>query len=240
MPVLRVFDADGSLAPQAPLHIPATMLVPEGPDSDEWHLVAAALQIEADTAAGAASFQIDAGTLQRLYARGSEAMERDLVRRQTTGEQVGDILLTLHMLDREAPRHASREKAARLHARSLATAKGAALARAESKLGDRWREFAPVAPLWAAWRLLIRSSAAGGATDWPLLLAVAEHYRSFAEQHCPPVGRTGSRRAATRTTIPAGTAWTMPAHARLPDVPVTVCDIRGGRSLTKFLADTPA
>jgi hypothetical protein len=244
MPIMHVFDDAGRLRPDAGTKIWATMLVPTGPRDDAWHLHVAAEMVDAAIAAGANRIVLDPDALLRLYKAGQDTVERDRQRRQRAGEHCGEQLLILMTLDRERPELASREKAARLHARDLARFRDPALLGSESKLGTRWREYAPSVPLWAAWRRLCRAKeySVGTPADWLLILSLAERYRLWAEQHHRPVGRSGTRRAVEEPPLLLpGIAWRPPDQVPLPDPGRYLVEgLQPGRRFAEWVTDTPA
>lgn len=242
MKILHVFDNDGQLRPGANIKLWATMLVPEGPANPGWQLHVDAQVADAVLASGADGICLDRGAFSRLYSAGRTHVDNDQRRRQRDGEQVGDILLLMVLLDRNQPERASLGKAMRMHARDMARFSEEKLRRVTSKLRESWREFEAAAPLWGAYRLLCRSKDFGvGATiDWPLLLALAERFRVWAEAHHSPLGRFGT----TRTSEPLlarHAAWHVPAHAVLPHDAASRLDRQvPGRRFAEVAATTPA
>lgn len=242
MNVMHVFSADGQLLPDAGIKIWATMLVPAGPEEERWHLHVAAQMAEAALSSGAEGVLLDRSAFVRLFNAGREFVEGDERRRRRDGEQVGEIMLVARTLDHAQPAAASLGKAMRLHAESMKQFKSERLLRAESKLRQAWSEFENVAHLWAAWRLLCRSQSYGEGADtpWPLLLALAERFRAWAEGHHSPTTRYGTRRR-TEPLIAAGRAWGVPTQATLPHAEAAeLVRLIPGDRFEEMLRSTPA
>ena len=244
MPEMYICDATGRLLSRAIDKIWATMLVPAGPEDEAWKLHVDAQIVDEELATGCNAIALQREIFVRLYNAGRPFVISDQKRRQRIGEQVGDQMLTLKTLDRYRPELASREKAARMHAFDMAKFHDPALVRDTSKLGAKWREYAPSAALWAAWRLLCRSRehGVGASIDWPLLLAIAERFRIWGEHHHRPVGRTGSRRAvAEPALLRADVSWRAPEHAALPhDAAARLDRLQPGLRFEEMIKASPA
>ena len=243
MPVLDVFDENGRMWPgvETPIYLWATMLVPEGPLDDWWQLHATARQVQIDLDSGVRKIAVTPPT-KRLFAVGLNLVAQDGERRQCRAEQMGDAMLTMRVADRHRPEAAGRGKAFRLQAKDMAKFDDPRLLKSPAVLDRWWSSFLAVVPLWAARRLLRRSKVYGqdATVDWELLLAIAENYRIWGEQHIRPAGRTGTVRAG-EPLLPTGLAWSSPGHAVLPhDHAKRLVDNLGpGRRFDEFVSDTP-
>lgn len=235
MPVLRVFNPDGSLAEGARDHVFAAMLATDEAERVAFHAGMVVNTLYSDRAA---TITLPAATFALLYERGRAAIEAAIRERQIRGEQVGEAFLITMLLARENPTMASVGKGLRMHGWANARTQG--LAASRSKLFERWGEMAPVAHLWGAYRRLIQRHGQGFELDVRELLALAELYREFGEAHRPPSGRTGTGRL-NHTLLDAQRTWRVPAHARLPRIDDDLAwGWKPGRRWQEALAATPA
>ena len=101
-------------------------------------------------------------------------------------------------------------------------------------------QFETVAHLWAAHRLLYRSTeyGEGADLDWPLLLAIAENFRNWAEGYHSPTGRTGTGQLDA-ALVAASSGWRPPDEAVLPYSRAFALDrLRLGSRAMRLIATT--
>ena len=240
MPVLEVVSADGQFVPGAGKCILTTMLVPEGPSDERWHLHLAAQTVDEIFEDAANGVTLTRAAFNLLYDAGRGAVERDQNRRHRHGEHAGDVLLAVRALAREQPAVASLGKAIRMHAADMHNVDREPVLRSESKLRAAWDEFQSVAHFWAACRLLLRSSEYGDGADidWPLLTALAENLRRWGENHRSPTGSTGTGRTEATLLDPAS-GWRVPDQALLPYERAAAIDhLRLGHRAAEWIVTT--
>lgn len=158
--------------------------------------------------------------IMRLRTRGAGAVI-DL----RHGFAAGFTLMSTWALNQSAPRKASPAQAMRLIAKHSPRA-GAAGVSLRS-LEAAWSRYRDVASLYAGWfwcvRILDSVPASEAIPDdvsaVPFIVDAGEVFRTFAENHHPPICMTGARRSAKPLLDPAK-AWRCPENAVLPCIPL--------------------
>lgn len=223
MPVLKISDGEGHLAPDAGSEVLAAMIAPSDEDFRVRHRVVAdcAALFEDAMEQGKESLPIPTTTFGLILTSPPlEELQLESLTRFSYGELAGWVLgLVVHCAD-QYPEHASVSKAVEaLETVVLPDGRmsdGRPIPRSRGFLMKQWSAFKSVAHFYAAHEALHwgKKHPAEVFLDASLLMmvAVAEHYRRIGESLVVKHGRS------EQTLLTPGEAWTAPSDLPLPEI----------------------
>ena len=233
MPVLPLMNENGDLADDAPLTLLAVMNFPRSLERQTEYYAASWARVITSREIPPDRMSMSPGAVTLLAnASPFEQQQKDVQNRFIRALQVGETLALVCCMIQNDPSSASRNKAQYLQRKNLDAEVEAdpslKLTRSERSQHENWREFSPVAHLWAG--LLVFSHE--GVTDSndvtvekfkvkhddiPRMLGLAEFFRKIGETFVP-AGQRPTEKSPSTTILDPDETWKCPEELEIPTV----------------------
>ena len=233
MPVMDLTDENGGLRYDAPLTVLTTMLFPESLErQNELYITIMANFFESKNTDFEWGPRGSEMIKFLLHAKPLEQQSKDLRLRYLRGLMVGEVLSMICYQIQNDPATASRNKAQYLQRKELDASVEkhlkVRLPKSDRAQHESWREFSPVAHLWAALKLLVLfhdtddSEPLGifdcqcAFDDIPELFGVAECFRKAGEEFVPS-GQRPTPKSPASTVLDPKKTWKCPEGLEIPE-----------------------
>lgn len=233
MPVLPLTDGDGVLQDDAPLWLLAIMHFPSSLERQQEFYAASWARMILSREARPESMTLGSEAVELLAdAKTFDQQQKDIQALFVRGYLVGEVLALICFKSQYDPASASRNKAQYLQRLCLEDAARAnprmSWPKSERSQHQSWREFSPVAHLWAG--LILFSQWESGSSEdasfrvlgfrhdeIPQLLGFAEYFRKIGEKF-EPTGQRPTAESPSKTVLDPEETWKCPEDLEIPEV----------------------